>query len=340
MSNNYNYIYVLSPGKTKTGGTELLHQLVFQINQTGKKSIIIYNTDDISKASLMEPFSKYLNTNTYGCLTDIVDDSNNLLIVPEIYIDIALNYKNIQKSIWWLSVDNFLEKQAGISGRIKVKGIMKGILGGIKESINGRLKNQTHQLINIDTHYCQSHYAMEFVKSLGVMENKIYYLSDYINDSYFENIHQFCSRDRENYVLYNPKKGYAFTKKIIERTPDLNWKPLINMTNDELKKLMLKSKVYIDFGHHPGKDRLPREAAISGCCIITGMRGAAKYEEDVKIASKYKFADKNRSINEIILCIKDCIDNYDERIKDFSNYIGSISLEKQDFIECVDKYFG
>ena len=33
-------------------------------------------------------------------------------------------------------------------------------------------------------------------------------------------------------------------------------------------------QVYIDFGHHPGQDRLPREAVQCGCVVITGTRGS------------------------------------------------------------------
>jgi len=33
-------------------------------------------------------------------------------------------------------------------------------------------------------------------------------------------------------------------------------------------------QVYIDFGHHPGQDRLPREAVQCGCVVITGKRGS------------------------------------------------------------------
>lgn len=58
---------------------------------------------------------------------------------------------------------------------------------------------------------------------------------------------------------------------------DLRWVPLIGMTTEEMRSCMSKSKVYIDFGNHPGKDRIPREAAISGCIVITGKRGAAAF---------------------------------------------------------------
>ena len=39
-----------------------------------------------------------------------------------------------------------------------------------------------------------------------------------------------------------------------------NSKQIINIYN--------KTKVYLDFGYHPGKDRMPREAALFNNCII------------------------------------------------------------------------
>ena len=78
--------------------------------------------------------------------------------------------------------------------------------------------------------------------------------------------------------------------------PNLHWKAIENMSTEEVAELLNRSKVYIDFGNHPGKDRFPREAAISGCCIITGQRGAAANDIDVMIPRSYKFPDKTSSI--------------------------------------------
>jgi len=64
------------------------------------------------------------------------------------------------------------------------------------------------------------------------------------------------------------------------------------MPREEVIKLLQKAKVYIDFDYHPRKDRLPREAAILGCCVITRKRGSAKFFEDVPIPDEYKFEDK------------------------------------------------
>ena len=50
--------------------------------------------------------------------------------------------------------------------------------------------------------------------------------------------------------------------KLLIKKNDFNFVPLINLNNDEIINTLSKSKIYIDIGSHPGKDRLPREAAL------------------------------------------------------------------------------
>ncbi len=111
------------------------------------------------------------------------------------------------------------------------------------------------------------------------------------------------------------------------------------MTNEKVRNIMWKAKVYIDFGNHPGKDRIPREAAICGCCIITGMNGSAKFKEDVPIPNVYKFDSTNDNIECIVKQIHNIINNYDKISKDFTDYKKFISNEKKTFKNDVKKYF-
>ena len=76
------------------------------------------------------------------------------------------------------------------------------------------------------------------------------------------------------------------------------------MTRNEIIRLLQRVKIYIDFGNHSGKDRIPRETAILKCCVMTGLRGSAKYKEDVNIPFDYKFEDKNENISKVIGKIK------------------------------------
>ena len=120
---------------------------------------------------------------------------------------------------------------------------------------------------------------------------------------------------------------------------DLRWVPLIGMTTEEMRSCMSKSKVYVDFGNHPGKDRIPREAAISGCIVITGKRGAAAFAEDVCIPETYKFDESCAKKEDIISCIRDCICNFDVHKVDFDGYRSYIRNEHQQFTADVKKIF-
>ena len=110
------------------------------------------------------------------------------------------------------------------------------------------------------------------------------------------------------------------------------------MKREEVISLLKKTKVYIDFGNHPGKDRIPREAAILGCCVITNRKGSANYQKDIPIYQRYKVSE-NTDIPEIVDIIKDCLKNYKLRYKNFDNYRKVIKKEYKKFIKDADKIF-
>lgn len=324
-------IYVLCPSNLKTGGTELLHQLVFSLLSLHKDAFIAYylegNYD--SKKPTPDAFEKYIG-NHWCLVNDIEDKIENIAVFPETCLGKSKKYHKLQKCAWWLSVDNY-NVMKGMSNRLKqygVKSFLKHII------LNDYFNDKT--ITTIPVHFFQSYYAADFARSKGVKDDALFYLSDYINDLY---IKPFNVNGREDIVAYNPKKGIDFTKKLIAFAPEISWAPIINMTNEEVRNLLDRAKVYIDFGNHPGKDRIPREAAISGCCIITDLKGAAAYEKDVPIPSKFKFDDKENNIPEVIKRIKSCFDDYQNVTHEFDEYRFLIKGEKQGFEECVKKIF-
>ena len=50
----------------------------------------------------------------------------------------------------------------------------------------------------------------------------------------------------------------------------------------------------MDFGFHPGQDRLPREAALLKNCIITNREELSFYK-DMPIAEEFKFIEKREN---------------------------------------------
>ena len=326
-------IYVMCPANIKTGGTELLHQLVYQLMKQGKEARIVYSGYKSGESPMPYAFKEYIDN--YLLPENIEDNERNVLVVSEVECEYLAQYSKMKKYIWWLSVDNYVARD-GFLGRMKVQGLKTAVSLLLK----GKIIHLRKYIKLADRHLCQSYYAIEYVKSLGVPQNKIFYLSDYINDMYIENEETIDRDSKKKYVLYNPAKGIVFTKRLIAKAPDIDWKPLKNMTTEQVAKLMQKSMVYIDFGNHPGKDRIPREAAISGCCIITGRKGSAAFVEDVKIPDTFKFDENETNVeNKVISKIRECLNDYSSINSEFDSYRDYIRNEKNKFSEDVDKIF-
>lgn len=331
-------INILCPVDVKTGGTELLHQLAFQLNQLNVRAQIVYYGKD-SNVKPVRAFEKYINNNWIK-ESEVSENDKNIFIIPETGLSEFNKFNHGKKYIWWLSVDNFYG--SGFNGYKRINDMLRktGIYHSIGGIIKGRIKNYKKEIKSADFHLFQSYYADNFLSENGIPENKRTYLSDYINDLYVEKSTTVLEHLRSNVVLYNPKKGFNFTQKIINQSPSwIKWVPLINMSNEEVYQNLISGKLYIDFGNHPGKDRFPREAAISGCCILTDKKGSAAYHKDVPILEKYKFEDNDENINQIIERIEFCLTNYSAAINDFKEYREYIKQEKQTFKNDVSRIF-
>ncbi|MBI3999243.1 MAG: hypothetical protein HY351_01385 [Candidatus Omnitrophica bacterium] len=293
-------IFVLCPSNYVTGGTEALHQLVSALREMGRNASIVYEPE--AESSTPQAFACY----GVHVSNHIEDREENLLVVPEIWTMKLQSYTRVQKAIWWLSVENYIHFDRSFDF--------------------SAAKNRSV------FHFAQSKYAEEFLIGKGI--GSVFRLSDYLNNTFFESDGHATRLDN---ILYNPKKGFEYTRILINSCPELNWIPIEKMSAGEVSKLMRSSKVYIDFGSHPGKDRLPREAAINGCCVIVGLRGAAKFEEDIPISSRYKFSTPSPFLfkvfqaDRVLKTIGECLVDFEIRINDFKQYRSCIMNGKDEF---------
>lgn len=124
--------------------------------------------------------------------------------------------------------------------------------------------------------------------SLGF--SKILPLSDFINLDILKHVNNV---KKENLILYNPKKDFPIQKNN-RKNPNFKFVPLVGYSRAELNDLFDKAKIYIDFGNFPGKDRLPREAVIHKCCIITGKNGASFFMKIYLFRKSIKYGRKWR----------------------------------------------
>lgn len=308
-------IYIACPEKLATGGTELLHQFYEKLKKIDSKVKIFYYNYSNNGSPIPERFLKY----GIEYVTELEDNKENFIIFPEVATKKLKKYKKSKKSIWWMSVDNYYNSI----------GYGKNIFSKFRKSIR-RYCRSKYVFGNKEIyHFVQSKYAYEFLKSNNV-EN-IKYLTDYIGNNILSESVNYTSQDRKNRILYNPKKGFEFTEKIIKNMKEFEFIPLENMSQNEIIEKCKTSKVYIDFGTHPGKDRFPREAAYLGCLIITGLKGSAKYKEDIDIIDNYKIEDKEENIFKIRKLVEEIFTNYDELVEEFYPYIEKIKKEEEIF---------
>lgn len=125
----------------------------------------------------------------------------------------------------------------------------------------------------------------------------------------------------------------------IEKAPHIRWVAIENMNRSEVVDLMRKSKIYIDFGNHPGKDRMHRECALNGCCIITGKRGAAAYYEDIPIDEQFKFDDFNLDVAQVIGKMEMIFREHSYYSEFFNSYRQIVKREYSDFENQVKTIF-
>ena len=289
----YNKIYILAPYQKTTGGIELAHQLIDYLVKKGQHAFVVYTENDriVSTSEVTEAYRLYKIQ-----VTDVIeDDSRNMLILPETYFDFILKYKNINIGCWWMSVNNRYIKttfkeallfQSGLGG--KWNELKRFLLnrGSFRLNDNNLLHKEQSRII----HFYQSAYAQYHLYANHF--NRVLPLSDYINNDFVGNEGGL----REDVILYNPKKGIKYTQEIIKRMPDYHFVALSGFDRAGLTNRMRTAKLYIDFGEFPGKDRLPREAILNGCCILTGKIGAASYYEDVPIPAEYKMETKRNNL--------------------------------------------
>jgi len=289
-------IYVACPAGCVTGGIELLHQLAHELNQHSDVKAYIWYPYDDPTITIPEAYKKYGNELRAMKRPDM----NAVLIFPEVWVTYANKelYKNYKKVIYWESVDNYFLNTP---------------------------QDQTMKFPDGVIHMAQSWYAMDFVKQkIGV---EALYLTDYLNEDFLS---ANPNKPKKRQVLYNPKKGLEYTEKVMKLLPDVTFVPIQNMTTVQIISLMEESMIYIDLGHHPGKDRIPREAAMCGCCVLTSLNGSAANDMDVPIQKKYKYSryeDEQEIADEIVYIL----DNYNKCKKDFDAYRRVIMKEPELF---------
>ena len=353
--NSYNdsIYYIVCPSNNDTGGPKDLHQLALELKSLGKKVFIYYYP--INQNIKIHENYKIFNL---PFVDKIQDSERNILIVPETNqaISISKQYKKIQKILWWLSLDFFFITSFNQNNSKFLKLIIKFpyelicIFNNITKNYFGNMSFSKYlkiiylkfpfmnfvKLRDFKINLSQSMYQYKVLNSKNVKSELLF---DYIRDEYFYARKDVLLKDKKNIICYNPSKSSSFMKRIIDSNPKIKFVRLENYSMNEVIEILSSSKIYIDFGFHPGVDHLPREAAILKNCVITNKEGSAFYPEAVSIDEKFKFDEKNENLKKISEKIDKIFNNFDDELKEFDDYVDQLKDEKINFKKQVLNIF-
>ena len=228
-------IYLMAPSNYFTGGPLSTHQLAYILKKYSNYKVKIYYSPKVKKNPVHKEFKNFKLDHTF----DIIDSEKNYIIIPEHYpaLNEALKFKKINKIIWWLSVDNYInskfrsENNRFLRGLIKIPYFLIYLFNKITFFFFGILTLKDYlkiyySLFNFDyfkelkqtkIHLTQSNYALDFIKkrlkNIKTMliedQQRELYKKIYFNNK--KNIFKY----KKNIVSYNATKSNEYIFSII-----------------------------------------------------------------------------------------------------------------------------
>jgi hypothetical protein len=323
--------YIIHSNYGTTGGHQALHQLSSVLGSFGKDAYMMYPPQ--GETQVVPLWSELYGVNKFLHRSETPDEPDQIHIIPANW---GINWYQFdaetpsgmqitgfppngnnpyqsKKVIWWLGVTPWQDwSQNGIDTSVDL----------------------SHPNINKAHHACQSWYAYNFLISSGLVDpSKVFMLSDYTNSFYLKSEYELFSyhHKRNNIVLYNGVRGLHNTNKIIELCKNMNciFVKIENLNWEQLRALGLKSKIYIDFGPHTGKDRLPREMASCGCIVITGNEGTAASDDLPDGIRKFSNHNGEYDYESVKTRIQNDLDNYIEAFLDENQVSYRMKIRKE-----------
>ena len=340
-------IYVFCPSYLVSGGPDALHQIVYYLRKINLDAHIVYVDLRKKKYQVPKCYQEYVGENDYGLISEVIDDGDSIIICPETLTFLLDGFQLAQKYVWWLSVNNdterssFFEKLKILFRKLSPRQIVKQLKKNNKWLNFKYFLN--HKKFDFNTadekiiHLCASYYAYDYVKKNNAA--KQYLCIEPISKFFLENLPSEMNRDRKDIVIYNPAKNYKFTKRIIRHCKGIQFLALSGYSQNELLNLYRNSKLYIDFGSFPGAERIPKEAVINGCCVMTGRNGASDYYNDVPLCDELKMDSKLENLEAIKEKINSILTDYDRYYGLCEEYRTTVKSLEDSFIQQLSQIF-
>jgi hypothetical protein len=269
----YRRVAIVAPAGA-TGGPEAIHQFAHALNQIGVDAYLAYvgssNRLEVTPDVIIchppghRPTMEYYKNYSPRVTREIPIDADTLVVIPEVFTNIHTRFRRSGVAIWWLSVDNAISNRPELSTESG------------RRALFGR-----DDLI----HFHQSVYARDWLRKNDA--RRLYDLGDYTSDIFLTSAARKPSPSP--FASYNSHKGADHAERFFKQAPEFQALGLRNFTKPQLRDIFSERLIYVDFGHFPGKDRMAREAAISGSVVFIQRLGAAANSDDFALADFFKF---------------------------------------------------
>ena len=339
-------IYVVSPANVVTGGPDALHQLVYYLNAEGIRADLAYYTEKAGlKIDIPAPYQGYISD--FVTFSQIPDEPDIAVVLPDIYPHLAKKFSKAAVYMWWLGVTNDLMYSAFnklkflLKLPVKILINHKNIRSDLRYYVRSFMVMQKYDFrrerLNVQ-HLCASYHAYDYISARSA--RPVTRMIEPISKKFLNRREAWDGQsERKDIVLYNPVKCGAFVQSLAKAYPQVTFVPLKGYTQDELIELYQTAKLYIDFGEFHGAERMPKEAVLFGCAVITGRHGASGCYGDVPIPDGYKLDETSVPPDEIIRKIEYCLAHYDEITDDFNVYRETVLQLEASFVEKIREIF-
>ncbi|WLQ07122.1 hypothetical protein [Arthrobacter oryzae] len=328
----YSKVFAYYPRGERTGGPEALHQLISGLRKLGQEAYLVPlpGTEDKPRVAEYELYDAPESSR-------IDDLPRAAVVVPEVAYTMLSGVHNARKFCWWLSIDNSpifrrerlrLEmKEYGLGTRLQlIENDLRKHASSIQRTLSGK-----RRLLRDVEHLVQSQYAWSYLYS------RMDIVASMVSD--FTPLNIICDNPaltsaRGLTVVFNPKKSAELTRRVAVAYPRASFRPLVNMSRCEVMNALESSAVYLDLGSHPGKDRMPREAALVGCVSIVARRGSAAFSADVPLPWQNKVnLQTGDAVSNAISVLDKVFAFPDEFQRGQRGYVAAIKSEEQTFLD-------
>jgi hypothetical protein len=258
-----------------TGGPEAIHQLGQSLNAIGIDCYILHvgagqrtvlRPDSLETTAPNPQFARVYAGYGPRFPRELRLDPSTLVILPEGQTRHHAAIRNASVAIWWLSIDNAYRQLE--------------MEGADAEAEIGNLLARPDLI-----HLYQSAYARDWLRGRGL--ERIFDVGDYTSPLFTAAPPK--APPPKPFVSYNAAKGADLAQAFFAEAPQFEALALKGFSKPDLQQIFRERLLYVDFGHFPGKDRLPREAAASGGVVFVRRKGAGAFYEDFPLPDFFKF---------------------------------------------------